>query len=39
LMRRIPTFVITHPDPALEGLRVLASEPERFVYEAHCWAA
>jgi glucokinase len=39
LMRRIPTFVITHPDPALEGLRVLASAPERFVYEAHHWAA
>jgi glucokinase len=31
LMRRIPTFVITHPDPALTGLGMMASTPERFL--------
>jgi glucokinase len=30
--RKIPTWVVTHPDPALLGLAVLAEQDERFVY-------
>jgi glucokinase len=36
---RVPTFVITDPDPALRGLSVLVSEPERFVFQFREWVA
>src|SRR5215212_8500401 len=35
----VPTFVITDPDPALRGLAVLVSEPERFTFQFREWAA
>jgi len=31
-MRRVPTWVVLHPDPALLGLSVLAEQDERFTY-------
>jgi glucokinase len=31
-LRKIPTFVVTHPDPALEGLAILASRPDHVIY-------
>jgi glucokinase len=37
VMRRTPTFVIGHPDPALEGLAAIASAPERFIFDAKSW--
>jgi glucokinase len=37
VMRRTPTFVIRHPDPALEGLAAIASAPERFIFDVRSW--
>lgn len=37
LMRQIPTFVITQPDPALAGLAAIAADPDRFVFRAEGW--
>jgi glucokinase len=34
LMRRIPTWVITNPEPALFGLSLIAMDPLRFLFEA-----
>jgi glucokinase len=34
LMGRIPTWVITNPEPALFGLRLIAMDPNRFLFEA-----
>jgi glucokinase len=31
-MRKIPTWVVMHPDPALHGLMVLAEQDDRFTY-------
>ena len=31
-LRQIPTFVVTHPDPALAGLALLASQPGHVIY-------
>jgi len=36
-MRRIATFVVTDPDPALIGLALIASEPGRFVFASRRW--
>jgi glucokinase len=36
---RVPTFVITDPDPALRGLTVLVTEPARFVFRFREWTA
>lgn len=36
LMRRTPTWLVVGPEPALEGLALIASDPHRFVFEAHC---
>ena len=33
----IPTFVVLHPDPALLGLAVLASDPSRFAFASRGW--
>lgn len=38
-LARIPTFVITRKEPAMAGLALIASEPERFAFQAHGWAA
>ena len=35
--RRIPTFVVTHPDPALLGLAAIASRPDRFAFGSRHW--
>ena len=37
--RRVPVAVITHPEPALQGLAVLAADPERFVFRSQEWRA
>jgi glucokinase len=34
---RVPAFVITDPEPALRGLAILVSEPERFVFHFRDW--
>jgi glucokinase len=36
-MTRIPTFLVTHPEPALEGLSALAADPDRFLLHAVRW--
>jgi hypothetical protein len=33
----VPAYVITHPEPALQGLAVLAAEPARFVFRFQEW--
>ncbi|WP_407664082.1 glucokinase [Microvirga alba] len=38
VMTRIPTFVITRPEPAILGLTSIANAPDRFIFEAHGWA-
>ena len=35
--RTVPAYVITHPEPALQGLAVLAAEPARFVFRFQEW--
>ncbi len=35
--RTVPAYVITHPEPALQGLAVLAAEPGRFVFRFQEW--
>lgn len=37
LTRRIPTAVVTHPDPALFGLARLVAADGRFTYAASAW--
>jgi glucokinase len=37
--RRVPAFVITHPEPALLGLSALVTNPERFVVQSQSWFA
>jgi glucokinase len=34
---RVPTYVITDPDPALRGLAVLVTDPGRFVFQSRAW--
>jgi glucokinase len=34
LLRRTPTWVVVNPEPALFGLALIATHPERFVFEA-----
>jgi glucokinase len=38
-MRKIPTFVITSPEPGMSGLASIASNPDRFLFETHEWLA
>jgi len=33
LMHKIPTFIVRHPDPALEGLAAYARQPEQFAVD------
>jgi len=35
--RRVPVYVIVHPEPALEGLAALVTHPERFVFKSQGW--
>ena len=35
---RVPTYVITDPDPALRGLAVMVADPGRFVFQSREWA-
>jgi len=37
--RRVPVFVVTHPEPALLGLSSLVTHPERFVVRSMSWRA
>jgi glucokinase len=39
LLRRTPSWVVTHPDPALHGLAQIAVDPGAFVFEAQEFAA
>jgi glucokinase len=32
-MHKIPTFIVRHPDPALEGLAAYARQPEQFAVD------
>ena len=36
-MKAVPTFVITGPEPALTGLRIIVAEPERFEFGSVGW--
>ncbi len=38
VMSAVPTFVIIHPEPAMAGLAMIASHPDRFMFEAHGWS-
>ena len=40
LMRSIPTFIVRHPNPALEGLAAFARTPEKFTVSLNgrCWS-
>jgi len=37
--RRVPTYVITHPEPALLGLSALVADPARFILTTQLWSA
>ena len=37
MVKAIPTYVITRPDPALHGLAQLASHPERYWLNSQTW--
>lgn len=37
VMRRTPTFLVTHAHAVLVGLAVLAAQPERFLFHASRW--
>ncbi|WP_414473890.1 glucokinase [Microvirga sp. M2] len=39
VMRKTPTFIITHPEPGMMGLAMVASAPEQFIFESHGWAS
>lgn len=36
---RVPAYVIVNPEPALEGLAVLVTTPENFVFQSQGWSA
>lgn len=38
VMRRIPTVLVTHPEPALLGLEALAHDSARFLLHAASWS-
>ena len=38
VMEQTPTFLITHAEPALEGLVALATHPRRFIRQAARWS-
>jgi glucokinase len=37
--RQVPTFVITHPEPALLGLSAIVTQPESFIFRSEGWAS
>jgi glucokinase len=38
-VRAVPTWLIAHPDPAIEGLAAIAAAPERFLFRSYTWTA
>jgi glucokinase len=38
-VRAVPTWLIAHPDPAIEGLAAIAAAPERFLFQSYTWTA
>ncbi|MCP1540330.1 hypothetical protein J2W80_000141 [Methylorubrum extorquens] len=38
-MRAVPRFVITRPEPAIDGLAVLLRDENRFLYSGQDWRA
>ncbi len=38
-MRAIPRFVITHPEPAIDGLAAILAHEDRFLFPGQDWRA
>jgi glucokinase len=38
-VRAVPTWLIKHPDPAIEGLAAIACDPKRFLFQSYTWTA
>ena len=38
-VREVPTWLITHRDPAIDGLAAIAADPDRFVLQCFDWVA
>jgi glucokinase len=38
-VRAVPTWLISHPDPAIEGLAAIAAAPDRFLFQSYTWTA
>jgi len=38
-VRGVPTWLIAHPDPAIEGLAAIAATPDRFLFQSYTWTA
>lgn len=36
---RVPAYVITNPEPALQGLAALVTNPQHFVFQSQGWSA
>ena len=36
-VRAVPTWLIAHPDPAIEGLAAIAAAPDRFLFQSYTW--
>lgn len=36
---RVPVYVIVNPEPALQGLAAIVSDPQRFVFQSQGWQA
>jgi glucokinase len=37
--RKVPVYAIVNPEPALEGLAAIVSNPQRFVFQSQGWQA
>jgi glucokinase len=37
--RKVPVFVITNPEPALQGLAAIVTDPQGFVFQCQGWQA
>lgn len=37
--RKVPVYAIVNPEPALEGLAAIVSDPQRFVFQSQGWQA
>jgi glucokinase len=38
-IRKVPTYVVTYPEPALLGLAAIVSAPSRFIFQHQGWTA